>query len=180
MKDDSGYFYSIEPVIDIDHFIELLFVCLAQNTYPYFSTSSKRIVSLPINYLAGIENILKEKEFGYYFADLIDLRFYYEHQLSFERKLKTILAAYLEKETTKWHYDILENQIQVEMDSEELATTLSFYDEKTREKMERFCRLLTAFGTKREDALERKENDRIVKRIYIRNGQNTFSKNWDD
>lgn len=180
MKDDSGYFYILEPVIDIDHFTELLFVCLAQNTYPYVSTSSKRIASLPINYLEGIENILREKEFGLYFAELIDLRFYYEHQLNFERKLKTSIANYLNKENTKWHFDILENKIQVEMASHEIFTTLSFYDKQTIEKMERLCQLLETYGAKRESTLERKESDRVVKRIYIRNGKNTFSKNWDD
>ena len=100
MKEDSGYFYSVETVVDIDHFVELLLTCLANNTYPivsFLQEKEKKFANLPVDYLMCIEKILTEQEFGYYFAELIDFRTYYEHQLAWEDKFKKAISDYLKR-----------------------------------------------------------------------------------
>ena len=154
MKENSGYFYSVEPVVDIDHFVELLLACLANGTYPIVyipKKKEKKSADLPVNYLTCIEKILTEQEFGYYFAELIDFKTYYE-----------------------------QNKIQVEFTTEEIEEILASYDQISIEKMERFCRLITHYGNHRQTTLERKESERHIKRKYIRSGPSTFSNTWDD
>ena len=183
MKEDSGYFYSVEPVVDIDHFVELLLACLANGTYPIVyipKKKEKKSADLPVSYLTCIEKILTEQEFGYYFAELIDFKTYYEHQLAWEDKLKKAISNYLKKNNKELNFNLEENKIQVEFTTEEIEEILASYDQISIEKMERFCRLITHYGNHRQTTLERKESERHIKRKYIRSGPSTFSNTWDD
>ena len=183
MKEDSGYFYSVEPVVDIDHFVELLLACLANGTYPIVyipKKKEKKSADLPVNYLTCIEKILTEQEFGYYFAELIDFRTYYEHQLAWEDKFKKAISDYLKRNNKELKFNLEKNIIQVEFTKEEIEETLASYDQISIEKMERFCRLITHYGNHHQAMLERKESERLIKRRYIRSSASTFSKTWDD
>ncbi len=183
MKDDSGYFYSIEPVIDIDHFVELLLICLAANSKPIIFLSpkeEKNFAFLPTDYLACIEKILREQEFGYYFAELIDFHSYYEHQLAWENRLKDAISKYGKKNNKELIFNLEKNMIQIEFTKQEIEKKLAIYDQTSIEKMERFCRLVTYHSADRETKLARKESKRQIKRKYIRSGPSTFSNTWND
>ena len=59
MKNDIGYFYDTEEVIDLKNFTELFIVMLAKKEKPfYYEKKSKKTAEIPTNYKQSIELVM--------------------------------------------------------------------------------------------------------------------------
>ena len=183
MKIDNGHFYNTEPVIDLDHFVELLLVSLAnKENYPKFNeNSSIRIAELPLNYKEQIEEAMfsdsdKIKDF----LQLIDSYQYYEHQSKWEMSLADSFKRYLQSHNKSAEYNFHFDYIEIKYTTEEVERILSEYDEKVKEIMESFIFYIHLPYFKRYDFLLDRETKRSIDRQYIRTGPYTYSNTYQE
>lgn len=136
MQIENKHFYNMEPVVDLEHFVELLVVTLANRDTiePILrDTRVKRSARLFPNYKAKIEEAMYSKEASKY-LQLIDSYHYYERQANWEMALSDCLNEYLKNK--KWKYDFRYDCIEIEFTIDEINNILSKYDEETKKIME--------------------------------------------
>lgn len=180
MKIDNGHFFNIEPVIDLEHFIELLLIMLIDDKGFNFITQKREwIANIPSNLLEQIENIMySQDEEIILFLQLIDSYQYYEKQLEWEITFTNTFKKYLQKINKTIKYDFQCSSLEVGFEEEEIQKILEQYDEKTLEIMQSFCEYLTYQGpVKHCFNLLLKEKKRM-KRKYIKTSEHTYSNNW--
>lgn len=180
MKIDNGHFFNIEPVIDLEHFIELLLIMLTDDKGFNFITQKREwIANIPSNLLEQIENIMySQDEEIILFLQLIDSYQYYEKQLEWETAFTNTFKKYLQKINKAIKYDFQHSRLEVEFEEEEIQKILEQYDEKTLEIMQSFCCHLTYQGpVNRYFDLLLKEGKRM-KRDYIKTSEHTYSNSW--
>ena len=180
MKEDNGHFFDVEPVIDLEHFVELLLVTLANKDRLQPSFIDKRIkrhAILSTDYKKKIENTMYDED-SKCFTKLIDYFDYYEHQSKWEMDISECLKKYSDRIKYNFEFDYLE----IEFTINEIKEILSKYDVETKETMEVFIYYSDIgnndYSQKRHNNLIMKEIKRDHKRVYIRNSPTTFGKTW--
>jgi len=173
MKIDNGYFYDIEPIMDIEHFVELFLVTLAKN-----DTSNKPIAILPADYKEKIETIMYS-EVAIKFLKLIDSYEYYEKQSSWESKLSKSFKEYLNNNNKEANYNFKNDHVEITYSLEEIEEILNKYDEETQELMEDLL-FLIEFNDDydRHSKLIHTEAERSITRNYIFTSSTTFTNVW--
>jgi len=181
MKIDNGYFYNIEPLVDIEHFVELFLVTLAKNDslQPLLTdTRKKRIAIIPQNYKEKIESIMYSK-LAINFLRLIDSYQYYEKQSSWESKFAENLKEYLKNNNKVAKYNFNKDYIEISYSIEEIDKILKKYDKETQEIMEDLV-FEVVFNCEydRHSKLVYKEAKRSITRDYIATSPTTYTNVW--
>lgn len=171
MKNDIGYFYDVVPVLDLEHFIELLLVILAkknQSIY-FYKPSNLLTATLSTNYKEVIETIMYEENgWGMKFAKLIDITRYYFEQSEWELDLSQAFKKYIKERNKKLNYDFEFDYLEFEYAKEEIERVLVNYDEEIIEVMSHFANLVKDFGANRRYDLQKIQMDRKIRKRTIK------------
>ena len=183
MQIENKHFYNMEPVVDLEHFVELLVVTLANRDtiQPILrDTRVNRRARLFPDYKAKIEEAMYSKD-ALQYLQLIDSYQYYERQADWEMALSDCLNEYLKNK--KWKYNFRYDCIEIEFTVDEISNILAEYDEETKKIMKNlicYHDLEYNYPDIRYNKLLDKKYKRDVRRKYIRNGEHTFSNTWTD
>ncbi len=183
MKNDIGYFYDINPTLDMNFFGELFLLSIALNDKELIYNPNKEEIYayLPKDYKECIEKIMysKDTDWPFDFAKFINITFYYENQSDWEWAFSQIIQEYLEKNDKKHHYDFLLDAIVIPFKRHEIVSALKKYDRASIQAMDHFARLVLNFAKSRHMELTQKEAERTRKRDYIRVNKTKFSNSYD-
>ncbi len=170
MKNEMNYFYDTTPVLDMEHFIDLLLASLASKT-------KTKVASLPQNYKESIEKIMYAKNgWGIKFSELIDANKYYEDQYEWEKDFSIGIIEYLKKQQKEAQYDFNVDSINIKYTTNEIEETFNKYDNNVIETMNHFSNLIEAFSNNRRCDLIKKDVERDMNKEYIKTGSFTWSK----
>lgn len=177
---DNGYFYNVEPVVDLEHFIELLLVILTERDYLcYFAKNSIRIAELPTDYKKAIEKAMFDNTiYTIQFSQLIDSYLYYEKQSLWEESLAESFKQYLSKNNKRTQYNFYHDTIEVTFTETEISEILEKYDEETQEIMRHLALYIDVPEFERHGELKIKESNRKLERKFIRTRTGDFYNEW--
>lgn len=181
MKIDNGYFYDIEPVIDIYHFVELFLVTLAKRDTlqpVIIDTRTTRVAILKTDYKEKIESLMYSED-AINFLKLIDSYHYYEKQSGWELKLANNFKEYLKKNNKVANYNFEHDHVEVTYSVEEINEILKNYDEEIQELMEDLVFFIESNRDyERHSKLVNKEGKRNSQRAYIASSPTAYTNVW--
>lgn len=182
MKIDSGYFYNVEPFIDLEHFVELFLISLANfNKLSSYSQDEKKEYTavLPLNYKDNIYDAMFGPD-ALSFLHLINHYDYYENQSNWEYKLSEEINKYLMKNNKKLNYNFQNDRIEISFYDEEITKILEKYDSSIKNTMKNFISYIDILGEKRYNRLTEKETKRNIRRQYIKISEKEYSNTWNN
>lgn len=166
MNDDIGYFYNIIPIIDMEKFVMLLLADLASKSpITCFDNPNKKIACLKTDYKRIIEKIMYEENgWGIKFAQLIDIKQYYNNQLEWENEFSLNISKILEKLNKQITYNFLFDNIEIIFTEREINNIKSLYDEDFLKIMDHFSNLLSSYIFSRKYDLDERDRKRFINR----------------
>ena len=180
MKIDNGYFYNIEPVLDIYHFAELFLVTLIDNNYYHQHKKEKNkkvTIKLPTNYKDSIEKAMYSTE-AILFHQLINSYEYYEEQTKWELLLADTINKYLKDKNKTISYNFEFDFIEIPFTIQEIEEILKKYDKTTINIMKNFIIYIEITGIKRYNTLSNNEERRKITREYIKISNTKLINTW--
>lgn len=144
-KSDIKYFYEVEPLIDMNNFVELLFASFANNELARNFDNMfniKTVTVLSLNYREIIKNIMYiENVLETGFSKIIDIEKYYYQQEQWENEFSNSVSNYLKKTSNKFAFE--NGVLEMDYTKEELKRILSNYDDDLLNVASHFATLLT-------------------------------------
>lgn len=166
MNDDIGYFYNINPIIDMEKFIMLLLADLASKSpITCFDNHDYKIACLTTDYKRVIEKIMYEENgWGIKFGQLIDIKQYYDNQIEWENEFAIAISKVLEKLNKQTNYDFMCDNIEIKFTNAEISSIKSQYDEDVLELIDHFSNLLSNYIYSRKFDIDERDIKRFINR----------------
>ena len=171
IKDDIGYFENVFPVMDMIGFARLLLADLAiKSKVIYFNGWKDNVACLNGDYKARIEEIMySDNGWAIKFSKLIDIKHYFNNQLTWEHQFSLALQSVLTELKKEWYYDFGYDDIKVSFNQNEIDKIKEEYDKETLEVMDHFSSLLSNVAMGRKWQLEEKKMTRRLNRQREKN-----------
>ncbi len=159
LEDDIGCFEDVFPVVDMKGFTRLLLADLASKSpIIYLNGCKDKIACINNDYKARIEDIMyTDNGWAIKFSKLIDIKYYFNNQLSWEHQFSLALQSVLTELNKEWFYDFEYDCIKIIFGQNEIDEIKKDYDDDTLEIMDHFSSLLSNVSMGRKGQLEKKE-----------------------